>query len=51
MDADLAALPKDERELLEVVRDIKRTGFGDFTGTIAHKEITLIREAYTHKLN
>lgn len=44
-------LPPDELKLIDVVREIKRTGFGDFQGTVTHKEITLIRESYTHKLS
>lgn len=52
MNASVAVdLEPDERKLIDVVRDIKRTGFGEFQGTITHKEITLIREAYTHKLS
>lgn len=51
MNAVLDTLPADERKLLEVVREIKRSGFGEFHGTITSKEIVTIREAYTHKLS
>lgn len=52
MSASVAVdLAPDEVQLIAVVREIKRSGFGEFQGTITHKEITLIREAYTHKLS
>jgi len=45
-------LASDEVRLIEVVRAIKaREGFGEFQGAIANREITTIREQYTHKLN
>ena len=47
---DLELLPRDERELLLIVREVKRNGFGDFQGTIAGKEIVSVKETYTHKL-
>lgn len=41
----------DEAKLISVVRAIKNgVGFGEFSGTITHREITTIREGYTHKL-
>lgn len=50
MDQVLLALPSDERELLLIVREVKRSGFGDFYGTVAAKEIVTVKETYTHKL-
>lgn len=44
-------LTPDERKLIDVVREIKRAGFGEFQGTVTSREIVTIREAYTHKLN
>ncbi len=44
-------LAQDEVRLIQIVREIKRLGFGEFHGTITSKEIVTIREAYTHKLN
>ncbi len=49
--ASLVELAPDECRLIEVVREIKRAGFGEFQGTVTAKEIVTIREAYTHKLN
>lgn len=46
----IAELADDERKLIDVVRQIKRTGFGEFQGTITNREIATIREGYTHKL-
>lgn len=41
----------DEARLIEIVRNIKNgVGFGEFAGTVTHREITTIREGYTHKL-
>ena len=50
MEQALLALPADERRLLEIVREVKRSGFGDFYGTVAGKEIVTVKETYTHKL-
>lgn len=50
MDADLALLPKDERDLLIIVRDVKRSGFGDFNGSVVHGKVKIVKEAYTHDL-
>ncbi len=44
-------LAPDERRLIDVVREIKLSGFGEFQCTIVSKEITLIRETYLHRLS
>lgn len=49
--AILLELPPDEQKLIEVIREIKRSGFGEFSGTVTGKEIVTLKEAYTHKLN
>lgn len=44
-------LAPDEHKLIEIIREIKRkTGYGDFQGTITQKEIVTIKETSTYKL-
>ncbi len=47
-----AELPPDERELIKLVQEIKRSGngYGEFGGKIVQREITLVNQTMTHKI-
>jgi hypothetical protein len=44
-------LDEDEIRLIEIVREIKKHGFGEFICTIVSKEIMSARQTHIHKFN